>query len=412
MKQILHRVLSFDGGGIRGLYQAHLLERLLAYGLDVASRADVLAGTSTGAIVAGALAVGMKPHEIAGLYTTLGSKVFPPLSLAYRKTKLLRKGSDYSSAVLRAALEESPLGTCRLGDCQKRLIVAAVSLSQYKLHVFDSEDRNANTIPLVDVVLASTAAPTYFLPAKVGNVYYVDGGLCCNNPAFQAVGKLCGANQSDDRDIDLAQIYVLSISTGGLPVTRDGATYAGLRQYEWARATIDLALSGSSDIAIRDCALVGYHYRIEEHLGTQIALDDNKSAQDLLPAIAQEKADDQEVRSRVRRWIDGPPQTGQSFAGKWKGSYSWQSGNHSGTTQETIEVEQCGDLVYGEASGQWPYVLWGRVRGNVLIGEWKGAHLRGSFLMVKSLVNGQADGHWAGTSDDNKPFFGPWSWQP
>lgn len=412
MKQILHRILSFDGGGIRGLYQAHLLDRLLAYGLDVASSADVLAGTSTGAIVAGALAVGMKPHEIAALYTSLGAKVFPPLSRTYRRTKLLYRGSDYSSDVLRAALEESRLGKRMLGDCQKRLIVAAVSLSQYKLHVFDSEDRNANTLPLVDVVLASTAAPTYFLPAKVGNVYYVDGGLCCNNPAFQAVGKLCHANQGEDRDIDLAQIYVLSISTGGLPVTHDGATYAGLRQYEWARATIDLAMSGSSDIAIRDCALTGYHYRIEEHLGTQIALDDNKSAQGLLPAIAQEKADNVDVRSSVRRWIDGPPQTGQSFAGKWKGFYTWQSGNHSGTTQETIEVEQCGDLVHGEASGEWPYVLWGRVRGNVLIGEWKGRHLRGSFLLVKSLVNGQVDGHWAGTSDDNKPFFGPWSWQP
>ena len=412
MKQILHRILSFDGGGIRGLYQAHLLDRLLAYGLDVASTADVLAGTSTGAIVAGALAAGMTPHEIADLYTSLGKKVFPSLSLAYRKTKLVWKGSDYSSDVLRKALEDSPLGQRTLRDCQKRLIVAAVSLSQYKVHVFDSRDRNANAIPLVDVVMASTAAPTYFLPAKVGNVYYVDGGLCCNNPAFQAVGKLCNANQGEDREIDLAQIYVLSISTGGLPITHDGAMYADLRQYEWARATIDLAMTGSSDIAIRDCALVGYHYRIEEHLGTHIALDDNKSAQDLLPAIAQEKADNEEVRRRVRQWIDGPPRTGQSFAGKWKGSYSWQSRDHSGTTQETIDVEQCGDLVYGEASGEWPYVLWGRVRGNVLIGEWKGENLRGSFLLVKSLVNGQVDGHWAGTSDDNRPFFGPWSWQP
>ena len=57
MKQILHRVLSFDGGGIRGLYQAKLLECLKAYGLDVAKPADIVAGTSTGAIVAAALAL-------------------------------------------------------------------------------------------------------------------------------------------------------------------------------------------------------------------------------------------------------------------------------------------------------------------------------------------------------------------
>ena len=64
---------------------------------------------------------------------------------------------------------------------------------------------------LVDAVLASTAAPTFFEPAKVGDVYYVDGGLCCNNPAFRAVGLLA------DKGIPLDRIYVLSLSTAGNP---------------------------------------------------------------------------------------------------------------------------------------------------------------------------------------------------
>jgi patatin-like phospholipase/acyl hydrolase len=72
MNQILYRVLSFDGGGIRGLYQAKLLESLKASGLDVVQRADIVAGTSTGAIVAAALAIGKSPEEIFQLYTDVG----------------------------------------------------------------------------------------------------------------------------------------------------------------------------------------------------------------------------------------------------------------------------------------------------------------------------------------------------
>jgi hypothetical protein len=90
------------------------------------------------------------------------------------------------------------------------------SLNQYKLKVFDSKDEGDKRNRLVDVVLASAAAPTYFPPAKVGATYYVDGGLCCNNPSFRAVAKL-----SRER-VELTRIYVLSISTGAVPITKAG----------------------------------------------------------------------------------------------------------------------------------------------------------------------------------------------
>jgi uncharacterized protein len=413
MEQIIHRVLSFDGGGIRGLYQAALLSRLLHCNLDVAAKADVLAGTSTGAIVAAGLAVGMTPSQLSALYTDLGKRIFPQRTGLkgwwYGKTKLLR-GAAYSSATLREALSSAAvgpagatrkLGDLTLGDCTKRLIVPAVSISKYRLHVFDSKASCAERTPLVDVLMASAAAPTYFLPAKVGDVYYVDGGLCCNNPAFQAVGRL------HDERVDFARIQVLSVSTGGVPVTQDGATYLNLRQFRWALPTIDLSMSGSSDIALRDCRLVGYHCRISDEFGTQIALDDYDSAHKLLPAIAQEKADDEAVRHAIQRWIDGPARTGASFAGSWNGVYSWQAAPEG--TPEKLEVIQNGNFVYGECHGQWSNTFWGTVDGNVLIGEWKGQNLRGTLLLKMNLETHEVAGHWSGTGDQNL-YTGSWSW--
>ena len=142
----IHRVLSFDGGGIRGLYHAKLLENLKGRRLDVATRANIVAGTSTGAIVAAALAIGKEPQTITTLYTNVGEKVFPPRSQPrWKIVRALKFASDlasrepsYSSAVLRDALENALGKNTKLGDCPKRLIVPATSLNQYKLKVFDS----------------------------------------------------------------------------------------------------------------------------------------------------------------------------------------------------------------------------------------------------------------------------------
>lgn len=407
MKQILHRVLSFDGGGIRGLYHAKLLESMKKSGLDVAARADIVAGTSTGAIVAAALAIGKEPKVISDLYTELGKKVFPPRGRISRTFKSLtgwacRKPS-YSSAVLREALEGKLGKDTKLSDCTKRVIVPAISLNQYKLRVFDSADSADKEYGLVDVVLASAGAPTYFLPAKVGNTYYVDGGLCCNNPGFRAVAQLFR------EEVELSRIYLLSISTGAVPVTKAGNEFMRRRMFSWIRPTIDLAMYGSSDLAVQDGALVGYHYRISENFQSQIGLDDYGKAVEILPPLAEGKARDVGVRSSVKKWFDGPARTGSNFAGTWKSTFTW--GHPLETAADKLRVEQCGDYVVGETVGscRWSYTLSGTVYGEVCIGGWKGPTLQGNFLLIMSKESGTVGGQWVGTGDA-EPYFGQWSW--
>src|SRR5262249_32636810 len=183
------------------------------------------------------------------------------------------------------------------------------------LKVFDSENENDKKHKLVDVVLASAAAPTYFLPTMVGESYYVDGGLCCNNPSFRAVAALFR------EEVDLSRIYLLSISTGAVPVTKAGKEFMKLRMFRWIRPTIDLAMSGSSDLAFQDGALVGYHCRITENFESQIGLDDYPKAVEILPALAEGKAND--FGPSVKRGSDGPPQTGKNSAGTWETKLGW-----------------------------------------------------------------------------------------
>jgi Patatin-like phospholipase len=405
MTQILHRVLSFDGGGIRGLYHSKLLESLKEYGLDVAQRADIVAGTSTGAIVAAALAMGKQPETISALYTDIGEKVFPPRWRITRAVVGLAgwvgKSPSYLSSVLREALEQQLGKNTTLGECEKRLMIPAISLNQYKLKVFDSTNESDKKKRLVDVVLASAGAPTYFLPAKVGDSYYVDGGLCCNNPGFRAAAALF-------RDgVDLSRIYLLSISTGAVPVTKAGIEFMTLRQFNWIRPIIDIAMSGSSDLAVQDGELVGYHCRVTESFESEVGLDDYEKAVAILPPLAEGKAN--EVRASVTRWFDGPARTGLDFSGTWQSTFTWGEPVETGT--DTLRIEQCGDHIVGETVGpcRWPYTLSGTVSGEVCIGAWKGPILQGSFLLIMSKENRTVSGKWVGTGDA-KPYFGEWLW--
>jgi hypothetical protein len=139
-------------------------------------------------------------------------------------------------------------------------------------------------------------------------------------------------------------------------------------------------MSGSSDLAVHDGSLVGYHCRVVEGFESQIALDDYQTASTVLPPLAESKAT--EIREDVKRWLEGPKRTGDDFAGRWKTSFTWAAQ----TAEDKLEVSQCGDFVSGETvpgSGKWSYTLSGTIHENVLIGQWKGQELRGNFLLIK-----------------------------
>jgi len=205
------RVLSLDGGGMRGTYTATYLDRITATfarrrdvsGLDVGAAFDLIVGTSTGGIVACALAAGVPLTELTKLYAVEGPKIFSrpiPSSLTsagvdhFAREKALRDGAEALKSALVARLNSETLGQVyeRRGIA---LAVPAVEMSQHRAWVFKTphfagtNHRDDNTT-LVDVCLATSAAPIYRSLAVVartdstagGHNIFADGGLWANNP--------------------------------------------------------------------------------------------------------------------------------------------------------------------------------------------------------------------------------------
>lgn len=207
----MFRILAIDGGGVRGVYPAHILTLFSRqHGADLTSVFDLMVGTSTGAIIAAAAAARLPLEKVTELYERHASEIF-----AKRRFSLggvFR--SRYSSEALRRVLSDV-FGDRKMADVPGRLMLPSTDISNGNVFVIKSPYlpsfvRDAE-IPLVEAIMASCAAPTYFDPVRVDAYLLADGGLWGNNPSFiaytEAIGKLGVA--TDD-----VRIFSLGTGTG------------------------------------------------------------------------------------------------------------------------------------------------------------------------------------------------------
>lgn len=189
------RILAIDGGGIRGLIPAALLASLeRETGTPARSHFDLLAGTSTGAILAAAVAADFSGERLRALYRTRGPELFrrtPVLTLLQRVVR----GHMYDVARLREVIAEE-LGdraSWRVNDVPSDVMLTAKGLDDGHQWYFvkdrpGAEPGRTGNLPLVDCVTASAAAPTYFGPWAIPSIgLLVDGGVgVAGNPTYQA----------------------------------------------------------------------------------------------------------------------------------------------------------------------------------------------------------------------------------
>ena len=240
------QILTLDGGGIRGAFGTALIAKIeQKLGAPITEYFDLVAGTSTGAILGAGLAHGLSGEQLRRFYQNHGGRIFTPrepyvpvswvrpfyplIKYVFRRRTDGGKLDDFFRArfcphALRASFIEA-FGDATLSDLTRsRLIVPAVNLSRGQTQVFrtphlpDSVD-DAST-QVVDVLLATTAAPTYF-PHKVmpNGEAFCDGGLWANNPAILGIAEAFKIRQYCTRPqcdpvYDTASIRVLSIGTG------------------------------------------------------------------------------------------------------------------------------------------------------------------------------------------------------
>ncbi len=226
MKRGVFTVLSVDGGGVRGLIPALIVEdlmrrvrfiagyarrhhRLVNFSftsqkmireLEVDTLFDLFAGTSTGALMAIGFAAKRRytPHEMVEIYRNHAETIFP-----LRQFKSLRAvrqvfAEKYDAGPFEKLLK-AIFGDQKLSDCRSNLLVTSYDTDKRAPYFFKHYDevaaRSRRDLPedyfLRDVARATTAAPTYFLPARVRSLSGVertllDGGLVANNPALSA----------------------------------------------------------------------------------------------------------------------------------------------------------------------------------------------------------------------------------
>lgn len=220
------QILSFDGGGLKGLFPAAVLAEIEAQlHVSIVDHFDLVAGTSTGGLIALALGVGLTPAEIVEFYVNHGPTIFGRPRGISRWWRAKHKPDG-----LRAALTEV-FGDRRLGSSAKRLVIPAYSLDLNDVHIFKTRHHERltrdHTELMVDVAMATTAAPA-FLPAfTLRNQRLVDGGVWANNPTLVAV-----AEARSMLGVPLEDMLVLSMGTtddvGDLPSRLD---HGGLGQW-------------------------------------------------------------------------------------------------------------------------------------------------------------------------------------
>jgi patatin-like phospholipase/acyl hydrolase len=215
------RILAIDGGGIRGLIPALVLAELeRRTGRRVADLFDLVAGTSTGGILAAALCRPdpLAAEDAARLYLEEGPRIFERRLLREVSSGVGTLDERYPRASLSDALRRYLHGY-RLSEARPGLLITSYDLEGRQAFFFRTSRARqdaAYDFPLVEVCEATSAAPTYFEPAVVtdvaGSASYalVDGGVFANNPAMCALADVSRAGRAPDVTL------LLSLGTGAL----------------------------------------------------------------------------------------------------------------------------------------------------------------------------------------------------
>jgi uncharacterized protein len=249
MKKVA-RILCIDGGGIKGLIPATIIaewEKVLG---PIAQHFHMLAGTSTGGILAAGLAGGTPAEKLMGLYRDNGPAIFESSSLSLGGLT----GQLYEAEPLERAMQKVLTGD--LADLPGELLIPAYDIEAKSPFLFKSwkaagielstgDKQSGYNFPLMQACRATSAAPTFFPPAKVraedGKEYaLIDGGVFANNPAMLAYVAARRLYPKAD------EFLIVSLGTGQLtkPVKYDDAMEFGL--VGWARPLLDIMFEGVS----------------------------------------------------------------------------------------------------------------------------------------------------------------------
>ncbi len=283
MKKV--RILSIDGGGIRGILpgivltriEEKLQEKLKNPELRIADMFDFMAGTSTGGILSLAYLTPNKKNrpkltaqEAVNLYLDRGDEIFDVNF--WQKVKSGKGITDekYNAKELEEALDDN-FGEAMLSDLLKPCIVSSYDVRNGKPHFFKAHKAHqANyNFKVKDVARATSAAPTYFEAARIKNELgtpfpLIDGGVFVNNPALVAYSEVRTMEFEGLKYPTAKDMMLVSIGTGGVSQKYEYSKVKDWGAVGWIKPVIEIMMSGNSQTV---------HYHLKQIYDTLSAKD-------------------------------------------------------------------------------------------------------------------------------------------
>lgn len=282
------KILSLDGGGMKGVYACAFLANLERhFGKPTYEIFDLIAGTSTGGLIALGFAAGMSASEMLDFYRKHGPVIFNRKPYrgkvgGYKKQwRQLKKGHCYSADPLEKALKDM-FGERKLKDSKVLLCIPAVKVTDCQPKVFKASRvaafTNDSEISMVSVALATSAAPGYLPIARIKDpvhtASYVDGGLWANNPSL--VGLTEAITHYSEEHQNGRGIYLLSV---GLPSNAGFPDLCGYTKRSWPVEQLLPLTMESNSLATHYMtgfilgSLKGHYVRVEP---TALSTEQNK----------------------------------------------------------------------------------------------------------------------------------------
>jgi uncharacterized protein len=296
------KILSIDGGGIRGVIPAAVLAAIEERaGKPIAELFDLIAGTSTGGILALALTIddgqGRPLHSAAALqelYLEHGVEIFPPLRPAWARIARGAFDERYPEGPLVEVLRRY-MGEARLKDALRRVMVTAYEIELRQPFFFRSaraaEDPGGYDFPVWQAARATAAAPTYFEAARIpapddtADAYaLVDGGVYANNPAMCALTDLRQGHHAEAAEpVAIEDVLMVSLGTGELNGRIPWEEARDFGFFGWGRHLLGVVMDGVSDAAAFQCEqfLEDRYYRFQTPLEAGTAGMDDASQRNL-----------------------------------------------------------------------------------------------------------------------------------
>lgn len=324
------RILSLDGGGMRGIMTSRMLQKVEAQlGSPLKDHFDLIAGTSTGSIVAAALCMGKSAQEISDIYLEDGLEIFPYQGLlSTQRLPLIFKyglsAPKFSSEGLISVLKKH-FGDTTLADLTPNLEEMMTSV-KFLAPAYDTISRNPVVfkswthhrwyaqVPVWEACLCSASAPTYFPAHRIlqddKEYSLIDGGVCANNPAACALAeaiKLLRESSTDSVGDIINQIKILSIGTGDPATPIPWEQVQGWGLVQWGLRIADVFMDAPPDI---------HRYVTQQIMGGSTSEDEHRFLRLQFPLDQKSMAIDDATEAKLNYLVDKTDNYLQGVEGK------------------------------------------------------------------------------------------------